>query len=104
MSILFLDEADITAALDITDADVFQIFGLRCQTEIFFNVMPGNVIPSHCPQNQIAIVDDYFWRTFNQATEGVGIVSDESEEPVNQNNHDTAAERREERRAAIDRS
>src|ERR1700736_574815 len=104
MSILFLDEADVAAALDVTGADVFQIFRPRGQTQIFFDVVLGNVIASHRAENQIAILDDCFLFTFNEATERVRIVGDESKEPVNQDNYDTAAEGREKCSAAIDRA
>src|SRR6202045_5010434 len=106
MSILrfVFDEADVAAALGVTGADVFQIFRPRGQTQIFFDVVSRNVIASHRAENQIAILDDWFLLTFNEATKRVRIVGDESKKPVNQHNQHTAAGGREKCSAAIDRS
>jgi hypothetical protein len=65
MSILFFDEADIAAALDVAFFDVLQIFRARLQSHVFFYIVFRDVVTTHGSQDEVAMLDDEFGRTFD---------------------------------------
>jgi len=101
---VLLDETDVTAALDVADTDIFQIFGSRIETEVFLNVVFGDVIAAHASQDQIAILDDLVRMTFDEDAESMRVISNKGEKPVDDDNDQASTERREKRGAAIDRA
>jgi len=61
------------------------------------------VTPHGC-QHEVAIVDDDFGQTLDQATKSVRVKCNEREQPVQQNKDKSATESGKERGAAVDRS
>ena len=55
---LFFDEADVAASFYVTCADILEVLRFRGQTQVFLDVMPGDVIASHAAEDQIAILND----------------------------------------------
>jgi hypothetical protein len=55
---LFFDEGNVAAAFDVADPDILELLGFRGQTQVFFDIVSGDVIPSHGAQNQITVLDD----------------------------------------------
>jgi hypothetical protein len=99
---LILDEADVAAALDPALLYLGDIVVAQTQTHIFFNVVGGNMVTPHGCQHEVAIVDDYFGQTLDQATKPMGVKCNEREESVQQNKDKSATERGKEGGAAVD--
>jgi hypothetical protein len=55
---LFFDEGNVAAAFHVAGPDIFELLGFRGQTQVFFDIVSGDVIPSHGAQNQITVFDD----------------------------------------------
>ena len=55
---LFFDEADIAASLHISGSDILEVLRFRGQTQVFLDVMLGDVIAAHAAEDQIAILND----------------------------------------------
>ena len=60
MAILFLDEADVTAALDPALLYFGDIVVVQTQAHVFFDIVGGNVIAVHGVQDEITIFDNQF--------------------------------------------
>jgi hypothetical protein len=57
-SSLFFHKADVAASFYVTCADILEVLRFRGQTQIFFDIVFGDVIASHAVEDQIAILDD----------------------------------------------
>jgi hypothetical protein len=55
---LFFDEGNVAAAFHVAGLDIPELLGFRGQTQVFFDIVSGDVIPSHGAQNQITVLDD----------------------------------------------
>ena len=104
MAILFLDEADVTAALDPALLYFGDIVVVQTQAHVFFDIVGGNVVAMHRVQDEIAILDNQFGPAFNKAAKPVRMKGDEREQPVQKHEHQSATEGSEKCRAAIDRA
>src|SRR5437899_6564144 len=91
-AILFLDEADVTAALDPALLYFGDIVVVQTQAHVFFDIVGGNVVAMHRVQDEIAILDNQFGPAFNKAAEPVRMKGDEREQPVQKHEHQSATE------------
>jgi len=62
------------------------------------------MVAAHGVQNEIAILDNYFRQTLDQATEAMRVKGNKGEQAMQQNEHQAATERGEKCRAAVDRA
>src|SRR5712691_2623096 len=81
----------------------FEISSSRKLRRIFSSTsVRGDMVAAHRSQNEVAIFNDYFGQTLDEATEPMRVKGDESEKAMQQHEDEPAAERGEKRRAAVD--
>ena len=79
-------------------------FSRALKTEIFFQIVFGNVISSHGAETRLPSSTIHLRPAFDQNAEPVGVIGHQGEEPVEEDEHHPAAKRRKKRSAAVDRA
>src|SRR5947208_10086997 len=101
---LFSNETDVAAALDAALLYLGDIVVTQIQAHVLFDIVGRDMVTPHGVQNEIAIFDNYFRETFDQATEPMRVKGNKGEETMEQNEHQSATEGREKCGAAVDRA
>lgn len=86
-----LDERDVATAFDASHSNLGNIFELGAKAQVFLEVVSRDVIGAHGAQNELAVLHDYFGPALEETAEPMGMIRDECEKPMNENNDDAAA-------------
>src|SRR5262249_50084807 len=99
---LLRDKANVAAAFHAGDFYFGNVIHFRVEPQIFVEIVFGNVVATHDRPKQIAIFHDYFGTAFDENAERMGVISDERQHPMNQNDDDASSDGGEKRGAAVD--
>ena len=99
-----LDEANVTAAFDAGDANPGQIFRVRAQSKIFFQIVLRDLISTHCVPMNFSVLHKDVRLPFDQDAEQMRATRNGGEQAMKQDHDKPAADRREKRRTAVYRA
>jgi len=100
----FLDKAYVAAALDTGLLYFRDIVVVQTEAHVLFDIVRGDMVAVHGSKNEIAIFDDYFRQTFDEATEPMRVKGNEGQKPMQKHQDQPAAECRKKCGAAVDRA
>ena len=100
----FPDKANVAAAFDTSLLYLRDIVVSQTETHVLFDIVRGDMVAAHGSKNEIAIFDNHFRQTFDEATEPMRVKGNEGEKPMQKHQDQPAAKCREKCGAAVDRA
>src|ERR1700736_703599 len=98
----FGDKADVAAALDAGSLHPTDILAVEAQTQVFLDVMGGNMIAHHLFPDEFAVFDNEVGAAFDQNAKCMGVTGHQREQAVKENQDNAATERRKKGGVAVD--
>ena len=78
----FGDKADVAAALDAGSLHPTDILAVEAQTQVFLDVMGGNMIAHHLFPDEFAVFDNEVGAAFDQNAKCMGVIGHQREQAV----------------------